>query len=348
MRSKKGGVLIIIPIVITFVALLTAGYFYLQSQKLSQPVIAPVIPTPAPIATDETAGWKEFTDEHLSFKYPQDWTVEKMQVFGSRSEVEFKYKNTTVLALRYIANYNQSTGKPYATLEEYLGGNTSAAKDIVVGNYSGKIVNNKGLNGHTIPFLEAVIFSTDKKLLIDFYYEGSNYPKQNIENTFDQVLTTVKFLGQKEAQNYPVPSSWSKYKVVVLGSLNLCLPTNWEINPGGYIYFHRDSAYQPLVTSIQEIPYSGGSRRQAYFDFWKREYPNPETLVNVEDVTINGNSAILITPKTSQAKESPEGMAVVWYAGGKLWKAGLSNWAMINNSQEAFLKDFYTSISCSF
>ena len=80
---------------------------------------------------------------------------------------------------------------------------------------------------------------------------------------------------------------------------------------------------------------------------WKSEYPNISQLVTISDVNINGNNVKFVAPK-DEAKSSPEGIAVMWYTNNKLWKAGLSNWNMINSSQSSFLNDFYTMISCSF
>ena len=145
---------------------------------------------------------------------------------------------------------------------------------------------------------------------------------------------------------YMVPSTWVRY--TTNDSLKLCLPPKWESkNIYGELFYNRDSSYQPTITIIQEIPYSGGSTSEAYFDYWKSEYPNISQLVTISDVNINGNNVKFVAPK-DEAKSSPEGIAVMWYTNNKLWKAGLSNWNMINSSQSSFLNDFYTMISCSF
>ena len=138
-------------------------------------------------------------------------------------------------------------------------------------------------------------------------------------------------------QNYPVPSTWKR--VIVLG-INLCLPPKWEADQSGNVYFNRDVAYRPSVTYMDDIPYTGGSRREAYYAFWERDYPNVRNTISVNEVNINSNTALLFN--------GPEGDSVVWHANNKLWYAGLSNWSYVNNSKTAFYSDLYTMISCSF
>lgn len=147
--------------------------------------------------------------------------------------------------------------------------------------------------------------------------------------------------------NYTVPSDWKK--TTLKSGLTLCLPPKWEYNGFADLEFNRDPGYKPTITTIQNIPYSGGSKRVAYFNFWNSEYPDVSNLVSVEETDINGNSALTIYPNNSaEVKQSPEGLAVVWFVSGKLWKAGLSSWSYINPSQKDFLTDFYKAISCGF
>lgn len=149
--------------------------------------------------------------------------------------------------------------------------------------------------------------------------------------------------------SYTAPSSWKKTPMMN-NTLTLCLPPKWEADQWGNVYFNRDAAYRPNVTYIQGIPYSSGSRREAYYMFWETEYPNVRELVSIKETNIGSNTVLTIySTNPAESKISPDGnLAVVWYANGKLWKAGLSGWNMVNDSQSAFLKDFYTAISCSF
>lgn len=160
---------------------------------------------------------------------------------------------------------------------------------------------------------------------------------------------TIKVLA-----NYVPGKDWHQVNNTTLG-LMFCLPPKWDFTKNGdgsfsgNLTFYRDSAYAPTVAFIQSIPYSSGSRREAYYSFWESEYPDIRTLVSVKDIDINTNSALLISPaKEKESKYSPEGLTVIWQAGGKLWKADIDGWSWVNESQSVFLKDFYTAISCSF
>lgn len=149
--------------------------------------------------------------------------------------------------------------------------------------------------------------------------------------------------------SYDAPPSWNRTQMIN-NSLTVCLPPKWESDQWGNVYFNRDPGYRPNVTYIQEIPYSSGSRREAYFKFWESEYPNVRELVSIGETNIGSNTALTIySANPSESKISPDGnLAVVWFGNNKLWKAGLSGWNSVNDSQAAFLKDFYTMISCSF
>lgn len=149
--------------------------------------------------------------------------------------------------------------------------------------------------------------------------------------------------------DFPVPRDWKKTSMIN-NTLTLCLPPKWEADQWNSIYFNRDPAYRPTVAYIAEIPYTSGSRREAYYKYWESEYPNVRDLASIKETSIGNNSVLTIFPADiSKDKYPPDGnLAVIWLANGKLWKAGLSNWSMVNDSQSAFLKDFYTAISCSF
>ncbi len=165
-------------------------------------------------------------------------------------------------------------------------------------------------------------------------------PMEVISSPAVDVASTVQKV------RYTPGANWTRS---VYAGLNLCMPPKWEIDSYAGIYFNRDSGYRPAVTFLKELPYTGGSKREAYFAYWKTEYPDVKNLVTITDNNINGNSVLTIYPKLSESKTAPDGnLAVVFYAGGKLWKAELSNWSMVNDSQNAFLQDFFTMISCSF
>jgi len=158
-----------------------------------------------------------------------------------------------------------------------------------------------------------------------------------------------------ESKNYNPSAEWTTLKHPGLG-ITLCLPPKWEFSNNGdgtlsaNLIYSRDSQYAPNIAYFESIPYSEGSRREAYFDYWEGEYSDVRESVTFNEVEINGNTVLIITSADSTSTNYvPDGnLAALWYSGNKLWKTGLSGWEMINSSKSAFLNDFYTMISCSF
>ena len=139
------------------------------------------------------APWKVYKDDSLSFTYPNDWEVAPVQVFGSRSEVDFTFNKTTTLALSYVGNYNNGTGRPYTSLSEFLGPLSSKAKNITVEGRAGLRVADPGEAGHVVSFEQAVFFSSDEQMIINFYYQSGYYEGAQADQVLDEVLKSLKF-----------------------------------------------------------------------------------------------------------------------------------------------------------
>lgn len=174
-----------------------------QQLIVAQPTILPtqaitsltVIPTQIVTPTvDPTANWKMYTNKELSFKYPSDWEEQKTQVFGSKSETEFRFDNTTTFTFSLIGNYNQITGAPYTSLEEYLDVRSKfSSNTTVAGQIAKKIINSGG--GLAIAYKEVVFFTPKKDNIVSMYFSGPYYTEDDnkAENIFNQILSTSKF-----------------------------------------------------------------------------------------------------------------------------------------------------------
>lgn len=94
-NSQKGNVLIIIPSLIAVIAILFAGYFFLQNQQLLKPKTEIV-------AEDETSNWKVFQDlnNKFSFKYPNNLDYLKLEktvgFFKQRQDLENCEKSRSI------------------------------------------------------------------------------------------------------------------------------------------------------------------------------------------------------------------------------------------------------------
>jgi hypothetical protein len=135
---------------------------------------------------------------------------------------------------------------------------------------------------------------------------------------------------------YQAPSPWKK---AVFMGLNLCLPPKWAVGNDG-IYFERDPAYRQLAAYFQQIPYTGGSKREAYFKFWAYDYPNAATTTKVSELDINGIPVLHML--------GPEGEKLVFSVGNNLYQVDFSNWKYVNDVKSRYLSDLYTMLSCSF
>jgi len=146
-----------------------------------------------PNEASSSAVWKTYKDDTLIFSYPGDWEVKPRQVFGSRSEIDFTFKKTTTLALSYVGNYNNGTGKQYASLSEFLYSKINP-KEITIEGRPGLHVFDPGEPGHVTPFNQAAFFTSDKQFIISFYYEPGNYTVTGAEIVLDKILSSLKFV----------------------------------------------------------------------------------------------------------------------------------------------------------
>jgi len=314
-------------------------------------------PTPTPTQfADPTTNWKIYSNEDLGimFKHP---TELKEDTTGSSGINGISLEDSNY---RIVILSGMNKGGAREESEKFINDIAAEGKKITVGGQPGSL---SSLSYQGSKIITAYIISNRNDSLYSVSIQTKTTSiSTDVENIFDQILSTFKFTGTsvtptltptptitptpKPKTTYTVPVSWKR--LTTQSGVNLCLPPKWEVEAYDHLIFNRDEGYRPSITYITNLPYSGGSRREAYFAYWANEYPEVKQLVSVTDTDINGNSALTIYPaNSSDPKTSPEGLTVVWYSAGKLWKAGLSGWNMTNASQASFLKDFYTMISCS-
>lgn len=188
--------LILILTILLIISTLFAGFFYFQTQKFSKELLKYQSLTAPPVYNDTISNWKTYSNlsPSFSFKYPLDWTIDDEQIFGSRKEINFRYNQTTTLTLTVSANYNNETGNPFTTLDEYLGTRALIANDINIGNIKAKLVIDPGKEGHVVPYQEVVLFLTGNSTnILSFYYQKDFYNNPQSENVLSQILSTFIF-----------------------------------------------------------------------------------------------------------------------------------------------------------
>ena len=349
---------------------------YIQYSSRSQ--ISQVdTPTPTPLSTEtpaegDTANWKTYENKEHGYavKYPSDFklffdgkTPIIMKPGGEREGTgAFSFYQITFTPLNTNKELQDLVTENINTSKQIWGENSPEFKSIS-SIYEAKVGSLKGLSFDLacVGYCHNIFIKKDATKSFQITVRNANQEVKNVyQSEVDQILSTFKFINEsstptptitptsKPKTTYIVPTSWKRF--TTQSGVNLCLPPKWEVEAYDHLVFNRDEGYKPSITYITNLPYSGGSRREAYFAYWASEYPDVDVkqLVSVTDTDINGNSALTIYPaNSSDPKTSPEGLTVVWYSAGKLWKAGLSGWNMTNTSQTSFLKDFYTMISCS-
>jgi len=195
-KSKVNYLVISIVVLVCFVIFGFGGYYLGKQSFRSSTREMKVQTSPAPAVTeteDLFTDWGTFQSKEYIFKYPNDWQQNDTNLFGSRAVTEFHYQNGTPLSFSVVGNYNQVTGKAYKTLDEYLGKGSEKAVNIQIAGYPAKLVNDPGGEGHVLPFQRAVLFSTDKAEILDFYYQSSYYQQESTQNVLTQILSTFQF-----------------------------------------------------------------------------------------------------------------------------------------------------------
>jgi hypothetical protein len=178
-----------------FLTLTSALYYSRLSRKST---IQPT-PTPTQAPSGEMENWKTYKNEFLSFKYPLEWVVGKTNIYGSSNQTDFTYNFSKPFHLVLRANYNQTTGKPYSTLDEYLPSLSDTAKNLTLDKQPAKYISKEG-GEHFIASETVVVFSVDKSTIISLIYKPDfDIPEK--KEVFDQILSTFKFLNKTEGLN---------------------------------------------------------------------------------------------------------------------------------------------------
>ena len=136
----------------------------------------------------------EYIDENVSFNYPSDWEQTSYDVLGSRSIVEIQDKqNFYTLTFTTQANYNNGTGKPYESLQEFAGIDYLKPFD-VDGQEAIQPLPRAGSENISAVYF----FSKDKKSIYILELEANITDEDNVQQSwkqFDQILSTFRFLN---------------------------------------------------------------------------------------------------------------------------------------------------------
>lgn len=163
---------------------------------------AKVTPQPQLPPSDSTENWKAYQDEDVTFKYPSQWIEEPILIRGSGFTQEFRDPEGK-FSLTFLGNgnYNQTTGKPYTSLDE-LYKHAYKAKAVTVGGQEGRQplprAGSENINS-------IVFFSKDSKFIYtlelqtgstafgDTPSDTSEADVEEGQKLFDQIISTFRF-----------------------------------------------------------------------------------------------------------------------------------------------------------
>ncbi|KKU83399.1 hypothetical protein A2973_04530 [Candidatus Gottesmanbacteria bacterium RIFCSPLOWO2_01_FULL_49_10] len=149
-----------------------------------------------------TANWKTYSFSDGSFKHPNSWAEKPILIRGSGFTQEIKDKEGLYLLTLFTqGNYSQITGKPYTTLEEFIGPPPNILETLTIdGQQGGRILPRAGSENKNA----IVFFSKDKKTIYTIELDtGSSTladPQVTEESVktgqelFDQILSTFRFV----------------------------------------------------------------------------------------------------------------------------------------------------------
>lgn len=185
-KNKIAKIAMILLLFSVFLAVLYFAKEYFLNPKPESTPTPISISTPSP-TPDETAMWKIYSDNNLSFKYPQEWTLTSEKLIESSSPSA---------KLRIFGESNAMSNK---CMEE---DSTQTQDGLLIIKYSA----NK-----TVTTCSSVVTGEEKEIWIikedkEGYGPGiilsySMSDSIEIEKIFDQILLTFEFMSEEECES---------------------------------------------------------------------------------------------------------------------------------------------------
>jgi len=191
---KLGGLVVGLLIV---VGLFANAYLMFSKKNTSvETSNTSVITTPT---LDSTAGWKTYQDEIVSFKYPSSFTQEPILIRGSGYTQEFSQKKngyTITFSFLTSSNYNNGTGKPFISIDDYVGLSYQTPTLLAGGLEGRQTLPRAGSENDN----QGVFFSKDSKNIYTFDLQVGDYSSKltdvdikDGQKLFTQILSTFRF-----------------------------------------------------------------------------------------------------------------------------------------------------------
>jgi len=226
--------------------------------------------------SNPTTIWKTYKNGGIAFEYPPNWIEKPVLVQGSGFTQEFDDpEDKYIFSFSSIGNYNQVTGKPYATIDEFVGMPYKVGAVTADGQEGRQPLPRAGSEDVN----SAVFFSVDAKAIYTLELKAVDIGGGR--KLFEQILSTLKF-SRLQAEPTLAPAKNVK-------RLTYYLPSGWltMTDAAGTL----EVGYNPKVSSastvrgvdieltpndpnvilrshivVRLLPYDGGSRHRFIYE----------------------------------------------------------------------------------
>jgi hypothetical protein len=196
---------VLLPFIGFYLGFLYANSFIATSPSVPATILQPADNTPTP-------SWQTYNDSDFSFSYPISWFKNNQTHTGSGYIVEFVSPDSTFnLTFTSRGNYNQLTGQPFATIDDYVNTPYKLETIIVDGQDGRRTLPRAGSEN----FNSVVFLGKDGKTIYTLELKSGdtpfNTPAQIVDQgqaLFNQILSTFKFTT-------PTAGSFKIYQVLV-------------------------------------------------------------------------------------------------------------------------------------
>ncbi len=200
MKNQKGFTLLIILLVIVVVLGLGVGVYYLgktnsKTQKTTDQLVIQSSPSPS-VNSDETANWKNYQDQWISFSYPPNLFVKNGSQYGDPHVVSLlnnqsdDYRNAEFQIDTSLRGDLSNYATALNNLESVI--TSPQIKTITNGVIITGTINNQMQSNLKVKIVLLKYGNGGLKLTNDQF---SGYVT---DQTFDQILSTFKFTDQNQ------------------------------------------------------------------------------------------------------------------------------------------------------
>lgn len=285
------------------VCLAGMGFLFWKNKQLQK--IVSLQSKPAPVLTHVLnptieaqlySGWVKYTNDECSFDYPTNWLKKQQVEEGSGFTQEFTHpepERPFTLTFKVHGNYNQVTGKPYSTLDEYEG-LSYKTKTVMVDGVEGRQALPRAGSEH---IYRVDFFSKDKKSIYSLALQIGDSSMNVSESLaakgkelFDHIVSSFKF----------TVLAWLPYRESLYG-VEIQYPSIWKPTGSQFMYKNRYVMDLGVIESTETL--------QQYLATQDLGNKNMYQVQSTKSIYINGLSCI----QRSEYQNGPKSTRISTY-----------------------------------